>query len=309
MLTPRSFHAVGVVNGILYAVGGGTLTGSDSLNTVEAYDPTRNRWTVKAQMPTPRYGLAVGVVNGILYALGGTSARSGGRILATVEAYDPSTNTWTVRASMLTHRSGHAVGVVNGILYAVGGAGSPGGEFSIPLRTVEAYDPTTNKWLARTPMPTHRAPPGTLGWDGGRSLLAVGVESGILYAVGGACCAPGENVTILSTVDAYDPATDIWKTKAPIPTPRSGPVGVVNGILYAVGGVSKGGGVITTVEAYSPTTDTWMAKAPMPTALSGHAVGVVKKTLYAVGGQRIVGSGSAWKVVEDGSNYAFEVAP
>jgi N-acetylneuraminic acid mutarotase len=116
-------------------------------------------------------------------------------------------------------------------------------------------------------------------------------------------------VTILSTVDAYDPATDIWKKKAPIPTPRSGPVGVVNGILYAVGGVSKGRGVITTVEAYSPTTDTWMAKAPMPTALSGHAVGVVKKTLYAVGGLRIVGSGSAWKVVEDGSNYAFEVAP
>src|SRR2546425_2136527 len=309
MLTPCAFHAVGVVNGILYAVGGATLRGSDYLNTVEAYDPPTDKWTAKARMPTPREGLAVGVVNGILYAVGGISAPMGGRILATVEAYDPTKDTWTVKASMLTHRSGHAVGIVNGILYAVGGAGSPEGDFSIPLRTVEAYDPTTNKWTARTPMPTHRAQPDTLGWDGGRHLLAVGVVNGILYAVGGACCAPGENVTILSTVDAYDPATDTWKTKAPIPTPRYGPVGVVNGILYAVGGVSKNAGIISTVEAYSPTTNSWMAKAPMPTPRNGHAVGVVNRTLYVVGGLGTVGSGSAFKVVEGGSTYAFEAAP
>ena len=310
MLTPRLGHAVGVVNGILYAVGGLTPTGNGYLNTVEAYDPTRNKWTVKAPMPTPREGLAVGIVNGILYALGGISAPIGGRILATVEAYDPGTNAWTVKASMPTPRAGLAVGVVNGILYAVGGAGSPGGEFSIPLRTVEAYDPTRNMWAARASMPTHSAPLGTVpGWDGGRHLLAMGVLSGILYAVGGACCAPGENVTILNTVEAYNPTMDTWTAKAPIPTPRYGPVGVVNGILYAVGGVGKGGRVISAVEAYSPTTDTWMPKAPMPTPQYLHAVGVVNRILYAVGGTGIVGSGSAVKVVQDGSNYAFEVAP
>ncbi len=73
MLTPRLFHAVGVVNGILYAVGGATLSGRDYLDTVEAYDPITNSWTIKARMPTPREGLAVGVANGILYALGGTA--------------------------------------------------------------------------------------------------------------------------------------------------------------------------------------------------------------------------------------------
>jgi N-acetylneuraminic acid mutarotase len=299
MLTPRSFHAVGVVNGILYAVGGATLRGTAAyLDTVEAYDPTKNIWSVKARMPTPREGFAVGVVNGVLYALGGTSAPLGGRILATVESYDPSTNTWTVRAPMLTPRGGHGVGVVNGILYVVGGVGSPGGDSSIPLRTVEAYDPTTNKWTARALLPTLE----------GQHLLGVGVVAGTLYAVGGVCCAPGENVTILSTVEAYDPATNVWTTKASIPTPRYGPVGVVNGILYAVGGVNKDK-VLTTVQAYNPTTNTWMAKPPMPVALNGHAVGVVKKTLYALGGLRVVGSGATWKVVEDGGNYAFEVTP
>jgi N-acetylneuraminic acid mutarotase len=304
MLTPRSFHAVGVVDGILYAVGGATLSGRDYLDTVEAYDPTTNKWTAKARMPTPREGLAVGVVDGILYAIGGISAPVGGRILDTVEAYDPRTDTWTVKAPMPTHRSGLGVGVVNGILYAVGGMGG------VPLSTVEAFDPIRNKWTTRTPMPRHSVPVGTLpGWEGGRHLLGVGVVGGILYAVGGACCAPGENGTILGTVEAYDPATDTWRTKASIPTPRYGPVAVANGILYAVGGVSKGTGIISTVEAYNPTTNAWLAKPPMPVALNGHAVGVVKRTLYALGGLRVAGSGPALKVVEDGSNYAFEVAP
>jgi N-acetylneuraminic acid mutarotase len=302
MLTPRSFHAVGVVDGILYAVGGATLSGRDYLDTVEAYDPTTNKWTAKARMPTPREGLAVGVVDGILYAIGGISAPVGGRILDTVEAYDPRTDTWTVKAPMPTHRSGLGVGVVNGILYAVGGMGG------VPLSTVEAFDPIRNKWTTRTPMPTHSVPVGTLpGWERGRSDLGVGVVGGILYAVGGDCCAPGENVTILSTVEAYDPATDTWRTKAPIPTPRYGPVGVVNGILYAVGGVGKGPRVISTVEAYNPTTDTWTAKAPMPMPHYLHAVGVVNRIMYSVGGTGIVGSGSTLKIVQDGSNYAFEV--
>jgi N-acetylneuraminic acid mutarotase len=309
MLTPRSFHAVGVVNKILYAVGGATLTGSGYLNTVEAYDPSTNTWMVKASMPTHRMGHAVGVVDGILYAVGGSSAPLGGRILATVEAYDPSTNRWKVKASMPTHRTGHAVGVVNGILYAVGGMGSPGGEFSVPLSTVEAYDPTRNMWTTRTPMPSPSAPSGTLpGWERGR-ISAVGVVNGILYAVGGVCCAPGHNVTILNTVEAYNPIADTWTAKAPMPTPWDGPVGVVNGILYAVGGVGKGSVIISTVEAYSPTTNMWMAKAPMPSARYGHAVGIVNGILYAVGGNSIVGSGSAFQVVRDGRNYAFEVAP
>ena len=70
MPTPRVGLAVGIVNGILYAVGGATQAGSDYLSTAEAYDPARNMWTVKAPMPTPREGLAVGVVNGILREFG-----------------------------------------------------------------------------------------------------------------------------------------------------------------------------------------------------------------------------------------------
>lgn len=70
MPTARASLAVGVANGILYALGGNTLVPEDYLSTVEAYDPTRNTWTAKARVPTARISFAIGVANGILYAVG-----------------------------------------------------------------------------------------------------------------------------------------------------------------------------------------------------------------------------------------------
>lgn len=88
MPTGRYELAVGVVNGVLYAVGGaGFLVGIYDLATIEAYDQVANRWTSKGPMPTGRSLLGVGVVNGLMYALGGSIA---GWPLGTVEAYDPS---------------------------------------------------------------------------------------------------------------------------------------------------------------------------------------------------------------------------
>jgi len=179
------------------------------------------------------------------------------------------------------------------MLYAVGGMGGPGGEFSVPLSTVEAYDPTRDMWTTRTPMPTqHSAPRGTLpGWDKGRSLLAVGVVNEILYAVGGTCCAPGENAAVLSTVEAYNPTTNAWTPKASMPTPRwSLAVGVAKGILYAVGGASPR--ITNVVEAFDPIGNTWTTKAPMPTARFLHAVGVVNGIMYVVGGESVSKGGT-----------------
>jgi hypothetical protein len=69
-----------------------------------------------------------------------------------------------------------------------------------------------------------------------------------------------------------------------MPTARTNfGVGVVNGALYAVGGVNTSS-VLATVEAYDPISNTWTPKAPMPTARTYLGVGVVNGVLYAVGG-------------------------
>jgi N-acetylneuraminic acid mutarotase len=282
MSTARDFLAGGVVNGVLYAVGGLTPISAPAnsvLASVEAYDPATNTWAAKAAMPTARYAFGIGVVNGIVYAVGGIDSASGSarRPVGTVEAYDPATNTWTAKAAMPTVRFTLAVGVVNGVLYAVGGQSGPG-----YVTTVEAYDPTTDTWTTKAPMSTARFGP------------AVGVVNGVLYAVGG----QSGSSAYLATVEAYDPPTNTWTAKAAMPTARSHlAVCVVNGVLYALGGGNTGPPyVLPTVEAYDPATNTWTSKAPMSTARYALAGGVINGLLYAVGGDN--GSTTTFTTVE-----------
>jgi hypothetical protein len=229
--TPRSGVAVGVVDGILYALGGSSSQTKPTLDTMDAYDPVRNAWTARAPMPTPRSGFALGVTRGTLYAVGGWATNNGPTGL--VEAYDPITNKWTIKAPLPSPRVALSVGVVNGILYAVGGACCSPGHGSRIFGTVEAYDPATNTWTTKAPMPTPRY------------YLAVAVVNLTLNAVGGhkgsGGNAPTTNETAYATtagvVEAYDPSRNVWTAKAPLPgNTNFVSLGSVNGILYAVGG-------------------------------------------------------------------------
>ena len=235
--TARICPGVAAINGVLYAVGGDPTGNNNPVATVEAYDPATNTWTTKASMPTARYCLGLTVVNGILYAVGG--AASNGTPLATLEAYDPTTNTWTTKASMPTARVDFGVAAINGILYAVGGF-SVINNVGTNQATVEAYDPAANAWVTKASMPT------------ARHRFGVGVINGILYAVGGQS-SQSNPPTFASMLEAYDPSTDTWSTKAPMPTVRSSlGVTAINGVLYAVGGVTVSGALQATVEAYQP---------------------------------------------------------
>ncbi len=285
MPTARYGLVAGVVNNIFYAVGGfNNEIGRPIETTVEAYDSAANAWTSKAPMPTGRVLAAAGVVNDTLYVLGGTDF--GGTMFATVEAYNPANNSWVRRAPMPAPRYGQAVAVVNGILYAVGGWGGSTGRVSdlwaynptadvwslkSPMRTarmslaiaevngtlyaiggelngnsvvgtVEAYNPATDAWTTRASMPTPR-----LG-------LAAATVNGIIYAVGGATESGFQSThSFLSTVEAYDPATDAWTTTTPMPTPRSFlGTGVINDTLYAAGGTIRNTG-LTTMEVFTAT--------------------------------------------------------
>jgi hypothetical protein len=108
-------------------------------------------WTAGTPMPTSRLGAGVGVINGVLYAVGGR--QDGSLPVATVEAYDPLTNAWTTKASMPAPRFFMAIAVADGRLYAVGGFNQAGQE----VGTVEVYDPVTDTWMAKSSMPTPRA--------------------------------------------------------------------------------------------------------------------------------------------------------
>ena len=175
-------------------------------------------------------------------------------------------------APMQTPRIGATSGVVNGILYVAGGAYG-----SSVLSSVEAYNPATNTWSYKAPLPA----PVTNLVPG-----QAGVLNGMLYVVGGWCCSG--NGQDFSTVYAYDPVSDSWASKASLPSPREqASIAVVGGILYAIGGSTEGVGIIADVEAYDPSTDTWTAKAPLPVARWASVTGVVDGIIYVVAGNDI----------------------
>jgi hypothetical protein len=85
-------------------------------------------------------------------------------------------------------------------------------------------------------------------------------------------------------MEAYDPLTNTWTSKAAMPTARSAlAAGVVNGLVYAVGGADDTT-IFPTVEVYDAVANAWTAGVPMPTTRAHLGVGVVNNVLYAIGG-------------------------
>jgi N-acetylneuraminic acid mutarotase len=112
-------------------------------------------------------------------------------------------------------------------------AGGFSGKLS-PVATLTFYNPGTNTWRIKAPMPTAR------GGATGRAI------NGKLYVAGGSV---GLSLEALGVTEMYDPATNSWSTRADMKTPRyAAGSAVVNGKLYVLGGY----GGNRTNEAYTP---------------------------------------------------------
>ncbi|RKU23665.1 hypothetical protein C6499_18050, partial [Candidatus Poribacteria bacterium] len=204
-----------------------------------------------------------------------------------------STLQWTQKADMPTARSCFATGIIDGKIFAIGGRvqAEPDKFGEIAIATVEMYDPKTDTWQRKADMPTRR------------SGVAVSVVDGKIYAIGGEEMKkkpwqmkkePWRKGWIyeakgLPTVEMYDPVTDTWTQKADMPTPRKTRTCVVDGKIYAIGGLAVGPtvekrGTLDTVEVYDPATDIWTRASSMNHARYWAALSVVNGEIYATGG-------------------------
>src|SRR5205807_667699 len=97
--------------------------------------------------------------------------------------------------------------------------------------------------------------------------------------------------------EVYDPATNSWQTRAPLPTARSGiATAVLDGKIFVFGGEAPSG-TFHHVEAYAPTSDRWSTYTAMPTARHGLGAVAIGGKIYVIAGGPTPG-GSASSVNE-----------
>jgi N-acetylneuraminic acid mutarotase len=118
----------------------------------------------------------------------------------------------------------------------------------------------------------------------------------LLFALGGRVNVNyNEN---LNANEAYDPKSNQWKTRAPLPTARSGITSqYVNGKIFVFGGES-GEGTFNENEAYDPKTNQWTTMPPMPKSCHGLGSAVVNGSIHLLnGGPHPGGGGSKYHQV------------
>ena len=140
----------------------------------------------------------------------------------------------------------------------------------MPVKTNEAYDPETDTWTAKAPMPHPR------------EHLTSTVVNGKLYAIGGRVGGLDHN---LDANEMYDPINDTWSIREPMPSKRGGlsSASLSNGNIYVFGG-EENGGTFNNNEKYDPVSDKWTKELSMPTARHGLVAAAVNNRIYVLGG-------------------------
>jgi N-acetylneuraminic acid mutarotase len=199
---------------------------------------------------------------------------------------------------------------VGGQIYVIGGAIPEPGSKEVAIRpsraarsvgTNEAYDPETNKWMTRSPMPT------------ARNHVFAGAVNGKIYVIGGRLTSPFITVASnLDVVEEYDPVTNTWDgsgARTPMPTARSGGGWTTyKGKIYVAGGEIQTRqlvGAFRALEAYDPATNSWSILQSMPIPRHGVATAVVDGKIHFVSGH-VTSGGAPDANVSTGSHDVYD---
>ncbi len=249
---------------------------------VYEYDPAADKWTKKKDIPVHVHHQAQAAYNGKLYIFGGClRAITGEGATANTWEYDPVADSYKALAPLPVKRCSAQAETVNGKIYVIGGLETfENGLGNRVSGRNEMYDPATNTWTARSPMPTSR------------NHAYSGVVNNKIYVIGGRIAAGNIGlVTNIDVVEEYDPATNLWGVvKQRMPTPRSGGgAATYNGRIYVSGGEITNrqlSAAYKALEAYDPVNDTWDILPSMPSARHGDAAGFIGNRLHLVSGKQ-----------------------
>lgn len=249
-------------------------------NYHHAYDPAADRWETLAEHPRGSNHVGVATLGDRLYAFGGFIEQNR---TPHDGAFAFDGQRWRPLRRLPEACGAIACIALGDVIHLIGGAIGSDNRRSIDWHLV--YDPRTDSYARRQPMPLARDHTG---------VVAV---NGLIHIIGGRVDSFHTNSNLHHS---YDPRTDAWTFRAPLPTARSGQgtVWFANRI-FVMGGEGTNR-VYGQNEAYDPATDKWESHAPMLTPRHGMGAVVVGDAIYVAGGGPQMGGG-----VKSAINEAF----
>ena len=116
-------------------------------------------WSTRAPLLEAVQEVAVAELAGRVYVVGGLQ---GTAILNRVEVWDPVSDSWSFAATLHIPLHRTTATAVADKLYVIGGWPN---FFGAPTARTFAYDPSTNTWTEKAPMPTARGSPAAAAVD------------------------------------------------------------------------------------------------------------------------------------------------
>jgi len=230
-------------------------------------------WVSKKALENPeaRSRLKALTVGDHIYALGGRF----GAELTVNQRYNPATDNWeSLRPTPLARAEFGAVVVDQSIFVWGGGYGTE--------ENIDVYFPRDNSWIR-------------LANGLAQSNFGSVYYGGLVYSIGGDCCASSP----VSTVQTYSPSNPgAWAPGVNLPNARAGAATVIlDGSIYVIGGRSSNGGssFLNSVVVFDPQVGYWTSRAPMRTGRADFSAAVIDGIIYVFGGR---GSGGELDSVE-----------
>ncbi|WP_233219008.1 Kelch repeat-containing protein [Adhaeribacter arboris] len=283
-----------VVNNKLYTFGGfdSQKTGFTPTNRAYVYDPGLNKWTSLTPLP-PMNGTSHGGVThagittdgtDIYFAGGYTSNMAGtGQIFGTNEVwkYTVAENRYERLPDLPIIVAAGQLEYVNGHLHHIGGTNQKRTE-DLGNHYVLNLDDVTAGWKTLAPLPKPRQHAGSAVYEG--EIYYIGGQTG-----------HDKNLITKKDVHVYDPATNVWTSKADLPVPAgssgrghisSTVIVAGNQILVLAGETVHSSGQTNLVSAYNPDTNTWGNLAPLPQARFSGIAALLNNAIFYTGGSQ-----------------------
>jgi N-acetylneuraminic acid mutarotase len=154
------------------------------------------------------------------------------------------------------------------------------------LSSVHAQQPQ-GTWSKAAPMP------------GARNEMRAALVNGKIYVIGGNSQTMQDgkavNVNNAGINQVYDPATDTWRTLAPMPQGSNHPgIAALDGKIYVAGGFEGPGHMRSTDRfyVYDPANDTWRTLPPLSSPRGSPALAALNGRIHAISGRTVNADGA-----------------